>query len=143
MSDKNFKRKKDAKKFACMLAVKWLSENGYMAPTNPTAGTKTVDTLEPSAAAVVVTLCLELKICVPAYVLRNDDPALPMLWSGYAHFPMEPSIDAKIGEFTNVFGKKKAKEACVERVLEFLESMKHYRQSSLTLPGRSSMGIDY
>jgi hypothetical protein len=84
---------------------------------------------ELSTAAKVVELCLQLRMTPPAYVMQQSDPATPMLWSGYAHFPQEGRVTGRIGEFVNVFGKKNAKDQCAQQVLEFLEGIKRHRMN--------------
>jgi hypothetical protein len=41
-------------------------------------------------------------------------------YSGYAHFGADPRAGDKVGEFHDVYGRKKAKEECTKRVLQFL-----------------------
>lgn len=82
-----------------------------------------------SVGEKVVQLALELLFNPPAYVMAAD-PAAPMLWSGYAHFPGDPRVDGRVGEFSNVFGKKNAKDACAVQVVEFLQGVKRHREST-------------
>lgn len=45
------------------------------------------------------------------------------MYSGYAVFERGPVAMGRVGEFWNVYGKKRAREACAERVLGFLEGV--------------------
>jgi len=115
--------------------VEWLIANGHIGSTSSVAAVRPAINLptapgELSAAAKVVELCLELRMTNPTYVMQQSDPTTPMLWSGYAHFPQEGRVTGRIGEFVNVFGKKKAKDQCVQQVLEFLEGVKRHQMST-------------
>jgi len=45
------------------------------------------------------------------------------IYSGYAVFENSTVVMGHVGEFSNVYGKKKAREACAEMVLGFLEGI--------------------
>ncbi|KFX98386.1 hypothetical protein V490_02336 [Pseudogymnoascus sp. VKM F-3557] len=142
--------KKHAKQHCCKLAIEWLVENGHMPSINSVSFPKyhlvapqTVAGSANSAAlatspplmqltpgAEIVQICLELRLGLPAYVMKNE-PAGSAFWSGYAHFPSNPIIDGRVGEFTNVFGKNNAKGDCAREVLKFLKDIKRNRESIL------------
>ncbi|KFY38685.1 hypothetical protein V494_04257 [Pseudogymnoascus sp. VKM F-4513 (FW-928)] len=138
-STHRFGSKKLAKQHCCKLAIEWLVENGHMpsidsvsfpkATAVPTAGTAQM-----SPGAQIAQLCLELRMGPPAYVMNNQ-PAGSAFWSGYAHFPLNPLIEGRVGEFTNVFGKSNAKGDCAIEVLSFLKDIKKDRESRATTDG--------
>jgi len=45
------------------------------------------------------------------------------MYSGYAVFENSPVVMGKVGEVSDVYGRKKAKESCAEKVLEVLEGV--------------------
>lgn len=127
-----FARKKDAKQHAAKKTIEWLIANNHM-PANssvsfpkpvavpaPAAGAKTKDTL--SRSQQVVELCLRLALNLPTYRLEPQE-ACPAMWSGYAHFNGDPRMPGRVGEFSNIFGRKNAKEECAKGVLELLHGI--------------------
>lgn len=145
---KFFSNKKAAKQYACQLAIEWLIQNSFMpavgakfpkprATQSPTTTNLTVDSPAlgstspissggPTAASRVPDLCHSLGLPTPSYVLESN-PEFPSIYSGYAHFSGDPRVSGKLGEFTNIFGRKNAKEACAIEVVGFLESMRDQR----------------
>jgi hypothetical protein len=77
----------------------------------------------PSYASQVPDLCISMGITPPSYVIEPI-VELGSIYCGYAQFIGEPRISGKIGEFTNVFGKKNAKEACAKEVVSFLRDLR-------------------
>ena len=74
----------------------------------------------------VAELALKLGICAPTYIISPHE-GFESLYSGYAHFDSDPRVSGKVGEFTGVHGKKKAKETCARKVLSFLEGIAAHR----------------
>jgi hypothetical protein len=58
----------------------------------------------------------------PSYVITPHTD-FPAMYSGYAVFERGPVAMGRVGEFWNVYGKKRAREACAQRVLGFLEGV--------------------
>jgi hypothetical protein len=76
----------------------------------------------PSFGQRVAELCTKLAMSPPSYVITAHADFQAM-YSGYAVFENSPVVMGKVGEFWNVYGKKRAREACAERVLGFLEGI--------------------
>lgn len=51
-----------------------------------------------------------LGLNTPAYHLHADSMSVPHLLSGYVSFPNSSGLPSRLGEVSNVFGKKAAKE---------------------------------
>ncbi|KFY21831.1 hypothetical protein V493_07070 [Pseudogymnoascus sp. VKM F-4281 (FW-2241)] len=141
-SAKGFGNKKHAKQHCCKLAIEWLVKNGHMpsidsvsfpkhhrvAPQAKAGSASSVVQMSPGAE--IVQICLELRMGLPAYVMKNE-PAGSALWSGYAHFPSNNLVGGRIGEFRNVFGKNNAKGDCALEVLRFLKEIKRDKESTV------------
>lgn len=76
----------------------------------------------PSYGQRVAEMCIKLAMSPPSYVITPHTDFLA-IYSGYAVFENSPVVMGKVGEFWNVYGKKRAREACAEKVLEFLEGV--------------------
>jgi len=128
----SFARKKDAKQQAAKKTIEWLIANNHMPADGsvsfpnpvvilpPATGAKTKDS--PSCSQQVAELCLRLALNLPTYRLEPQE-ACPSMWNGYAHFNGDPRMPARVGEFSNVFGRKNAKEECAKDVLELLHGI--------------------
>jgi hypothetical protein len=79
-----------------------------------------------SYASRIPDLCMSLGFPAPVYVMEGHKD-FPSMYSGYAHFGGDPRVSGKIGEFFNVYGKKKAKEQCAAEVVSFMESVRAQR----------------
>lgn len=88
----------------------------------------TAGAVQMSSGAEIAQICFELRMGLPAYVMKNE-PAGSAMWSGYAHFPSNHLVDGQVGEFRNVFGKNNAKGDCQLEVLKFLKEIKRNRES--------------
>ncbi|KAI9876999.1 MAG: hypothetical protein M1830_005065 [Pleopsidium flavum] len=137
----SFPNKKAAKANAAKEAVLWLRANGYMSSVAGNnkkrkakvggmeaiiAEVKNPDK-EKSWAAKVTDLCIHLSLQPPTYQL-TPSPLAQSMYSGGACFTHDPLIKSPVGEVRNVFGKKNAKEACAERVVEFLMELGRGRE---------------
>ena len=105
--------------------MEWLKDNGFISPSKvpqqPTQNDSMSGILEQTSAATrVPEICKELGLTPPAYMMSNT-PEAPMMWSGYATFPLNTEVPDRIGVFKDVMGKKQAKECCAKMVIEFLE----------------------
>lgn len=121
-----------AKQFACQLALEWLKDNGFISPLRVPTQTAVAVTAEiidsqPNAATRVPELCKELGLTPPAYRMAST-PEAPMIWSGYAVFPLNDEIKGEVGTFKNVMGRKNAKEVCARGVIQFLEEYKKRKE---------------
>jgi hypothetical protein len=135
-----FARKKDAKQYSAKLAIEWLIANHHMPsdgsvsfpksrPQQPPAAPEadpgavliSVDD-GPSYGQRVAEMCGKLAMSPPVYMITQHEEFKAM-YSGYATFESNPQIVGRVGEFSNIYGRKRAKEACAEKVLEFLESI--------------------
>lgn len=94
------------------------------APATPT-------TASPSASSLVPTLCAELNITPPTYVLVQTSVQTPDLWDGAAKFEhaIDPCLRGAVGKVERVYGKKNAKDKIVQQVLEVLEGVKQQRMA--------------
>jgi len=94
------------------------------APAAPT-------TASPSASSLVPTLCAELNIAPPTYVLLQTSPQTPDFWDGAAKFEhaIDPCLRGAVGKVERVYGKKNAKDKIVQQVLEVLEDVKQQRMA--------------
>jgi hypothetical protein len=88
----------------------------------------------PSYGQRVAEMCTKLAMSPPAYMI-TPHAEFKAMYSGYAAFENSPVVMGRVGEFWNVYGKKKAKEACAEKVLEFLEGIAADRAA------RGGMGV--
>jgi hypothetical protein len=88
----------------------------------------------PSYGQRVAEMCTKLAMSPPAYMI-TPHAEFKAMYSGYAVFENSPVVMGRVGEFQNVYGKKKAKEACAEKVLEFLEGIAADRAA------RGGMGV--
>lgn len=133
-----FANKKDAKKYAAKLAVEWLVDNHYMPsvdqvkrkPTPTTAATRTVTVLgapksrslaeptEPSWSRKVRDLAEELGYPPPRYDIVQST-SMESMYSGYAYFGDNVRSEGKYGEFSNIFGRKNAKEQCAKELCAY------------------------
>lgn len=82
-----------------------------------------------------------LGLQAPQYVLgAASDLALNMI-SGYASFPNEPGLPKKIGEVSNVYGKKSAKEEVAKGVWDVLQGLAEKR--GVKISETDGGGVDY
>lgn len=138
-----FSRKKDAKQYAAKLAIEWLIENNHM-PSNGSVSfpkprrqqsvPKAASTLllipiedggstgGTSYGQRVAEMCAKLAMAPPTYVISPLED-FPAIYSGHATFGNSPEVMGPVGHFSNVYGRKKAKETCAEKVLQFLEGI--------------------
>ncbi|ELR06659.1 hypothetical protein VC83_05282 [Pseudogymnoascus destructans] len=140
-STNSFGNKKQAKQHCCKLAIEWLVENGHMPSIDSVSFPKHhqvaplakagpgASAVQMTAGAEIAQICFELRMGLPAYVMKNE-PAGSPLWSGYAHFPSNHLVDGQVGEFRNVFGKNNAKGDCQLEVLKFLKEIKRDKEST-------------
>ena len=142
----SFSRKKDAKQYVSKKAIDWLIANNFMPSdgsvkfpkvsksASPPAMERTTSAKgggsegELSIVSQVPILCGRLGFGHPTYVL--DAAPGTALYSGYAHFGGDPRIEGKIGPFSNIFGRKSAKEKCAQEVLVFLKDIEKQRIES-------------
>lgn len=141
----SFTKKKDAKQYASKKAIDWLIENKYMPADGSVKFPKPV--LPPSAkvigpqvasqsspkqakgktfASQVPELCLKLGFNVPKYEITRVTENAP-LFKGYAHFQGDPRIEGNVGEVSDVFGQRNAKEKIAEEVVSFLKDIERQR----------------
>lgn len=76
----------------------------------------------PPLTQLMLELCHPLSLSAPEYRLTPSALA-PSMYGGGAWFTRDPLIKSPVGEVRNVFGKKNAKEACAEKVVEFLREV--------------------
>lgn len=70
---------------------------------------------------------MALGINIPRYEIIPVTPGAP-IYHCWADFGDDPVIDGRVGEFTNIHGKKNAKERVAKQVLEFLRSLEEDRR---------------
>ena len=101
-----------------------ISSEAPAAPATPTAAS-------PSASSLVPTLCAELNIAPPTYVLLQTSPQTPDFWDGAAKFEhaIDPCLRGEVGKVERVYGKKNAKDKIVQQVLDVLEGVKQQRMA--------------
>ena len=101
-----------------------LSSAAPAVPATPTAAS-------PSASSLVPTLCAELNIAPPTYVLMPTSVQTPDFWDGAARFEhaIDPCLRGAVGKVERVYGKKNAKDKIVQQVLEVLEGVKQQRMA--------------
>ncbi|KAJ8065585.1 hypothetical protein OCU04_006263 [Sclerotinia nivalis] len=152
----SFARKKDAKQFISKLAIEWLISQNLMpstgavkfpkapiAPHTPLAKTyrapvspldSTSATISPrerstsptSYPGLIPDLCRALGFNVPTYkIVPMAEGSL--VYHGFADFGFDPRILGKIGEFRDIYGKKKAREVCAREVWYFLKDIERQR----------------
>lgn len=149
-----FSRKKDAKQYAAKLAIEWLIASKHMPAdgslsfpkSRPQQAAKenqsgmlvliddstTSNDKGPSFGQRVAELCAKLAMSPPVYnITAHDD--FKAMYSGYASFENSPLIVGRVGEFSNVYGKKRARESCAEKVLEFLEGIAALRGGNIVV----------
>lgn len=152
----SFARKKDAKQFISKLAIDWLISQKFMpstgavkfpkapiapqtppakiyhAPLSPLDSTSaTVSPRERSTSptsypSLIPDLCRALGFNVPTYRIVPMVENSP-LYHGFADFGSDPRILGKVGEFSGIYGKKKAKEVCAREVWYFLKGIERQR----------------
>ncbi|KEQ74498.1 hypothetical protein M436DRAFT_43867, partial [Aureobasidium namibiae CBS 147.97] len=95
------------------------------------AALATPTTASPSASSLVPTLCAELNIAPPTYVLSPTSVQTPDFWDGAAKFEhaIDPCLRGAVGKVERVYGKKNAKDKIVQQVLEVLEGVKQQRMA--------------
>lgn len=71
-------------------------------------------------------LCHKLGINIPTYKFHQATPGSP-LCDAYADFGDDPSIEGKVGQVMNIFGKKNAKEAVAKIAYAFLKDIERQR----------------
>ena len=118
-----FANKKMAKQHAAKCAVQWLDSqpgiaSSATANSQPAAG--------PSHGAQVSAACARLGLPPPQYVITQND-SFGAFWSGYAHFGSDPRVEGRVGEFRDIYSRKKAKDECARLVLHFLQGMEELR----------------
>jgi len=118
-----FANKKMAKQHAAKCAVQWLDSqpgiaSAATANSQPAAG--------PSPGAQVSAACARLGLPPPQYVITQND-SFGAFWSGYAHFGSDPRVEGRVGEFRDIYSRKKAKDECSRLVLLFLQGMEELR----------------
>lgn len=89
----------------------------------------------PSYGQRVAEMCAKLAMSPPMYVI-TPHPGFQAMYSGHAVFENTPVVQGKVGEFANVYGKKRARETCAEKVLAFLEGIAADRSA------RSEVGVE-
>ena len=87
-------------------------------------GTEVEEEEEGTPAQRVVALCEILGLTPPSYkfISSESDPAL--IESAAAWFKGEPLFLGAVGEVRNVYGRKRAKDECVGKVVAVLENIK-------------------
>ena len=162
-----FMKKKDAKQYAAKLAIEWLIANEHMpadgrvsfsksraqpaakipkldADSSPGTALSASPTRGGNGASVgqqVAELATRLGFCPPTYVITPHQE-FSSVYSGYAHFDGDPRVSGKVGEFVEIYGRKRAKEACAKEVLTFLESMAAQRAGLVESRRERSVGLD-
>jgi hypothetical protein len=153
----SFTRKKDAKQYACKKAIDWLIKNNFMPadgvkfpkpkPANPVPAAKPrlgkgptgspLTSTSTAFASQIPALCNLLGFTPPTYVITRVSENAP-LYSGYAHFNGDPRIDGKIGEVSEIFGQKNAKEMIASELFSFLKDIE--RQQTQPVEDLISLG---
>lgn len=147
--DVTFTSKKYAKQYIAMKTVDWLIANRLMpadgsarfpkakqhsvqaAPSTPIApparsGSNSPPGTPPTSyPSLIPHLCHKLGISPPKYVFVQE---FPPLTDAYADFGGDPTVNGKVGEVNNVYGKKNAKEQCAAIVYKFLKDIERHRQ---------------
>lgn len=133
-----FTTKKAGRKYAAMLAVKWLIQHNYM-PDNGAVRYPKVITLPPAPrvrdpneipyATQVPEICTRLGFGVPRYNV-TEVIAGTALYNVYADFGPDPRIEGKVGEVKDVYGKKNAKEQSAKLVVQFMKDIERQRSAT-------------
>ncbi|KAA8568420.1 hypothetical protein EYC84_007453 [Monilinia fructicola] len=161
----SFSRKKDAKRFISKLAIDWLISKALMpstgavkfpkfpiAPQTPepkkpdapisaqvpatstTTSPRERSTSPTSYPGLIPDLCHTLGFTVPTYKIVPMVEGIP-IYQGYADFGSDPRVLGKVGEFSDIYGKKKAKEVCAKHVWSFLKDIEKQRLESIAGAG--------
>ncbi|KAH8595693.1 hypothetical protein B0O99DRAFT_686679 [Bisporella sp. PMI_857] len=142
-SNVSFTKKKDAKQFASKKAIDWLIYSGFMPPNGavrwpkptPIPAAKVIGPKIPTTALTqkattfagqIPELCHSLGFKIPTYKIERISEEAP-LYKGYAHFPGDPRIEGKIGEVTDIYGQKNAKEKIAAILWSFLKDIERQR----------------
>jgi hypothetical protein len=140
-----FSKKKDARQYASKLAIEWLINNNHMpaaggvsfklqpmakVPGAATSPSSLNNDSRKSSSQQVAELAVKLGIQPPSYVI-NPHEQFSTIYRGYAHFNGNARFDEKVGEFSNVYGKKQAKETCAGKVLSYLEGIAAQRAKTV------------
>lgn len=88
--------------------------------------TENVQSTTTSFAAQVPGLCYRLGFNPPKYEVIPVVPGAP-IYNAWADFGGEQRIDGKVGEVSNVHGRKNAKEAVARLVVSFLQDIEKQR----------------
>lgn len=136
----NFGNKKTAKQYASKKAIDWLIANKFMpaggsvkfpkaskaGPAQPKASASPSGEKPKSFASQIPDLCTRLGFDVPIYEITKAQEGVS-LYDGYAHFSGDPRITGKVGEVSNIYGQKKAKELIAQELLSFLKDIERQR----------------
>ncbi|TGO28041.1 hypothetical protein BPAE_0033g00430 [Botrytis paeoniae] len=137
----SFSKKKDAKKFISKLAIDWLISQNLMPSTGAVKFPKTPiatpipDTRERSTSptpypSLVPGLCIALGFNPPAYRLKLMSEGTSF-YEIYADFGSDTRVDGPVGKLTDIYGQKKAKEACAKEVFKFLKAIERSREADI------------
>ncbi|KAM0318859.1 hypothetical protein ACHAO8_001337 [Botrytis cinerea] len=137
----SFSNKKDAKQFISKLAIDWLISQNLMPPTgavrfpnaaspSPNPNVRERSTSPTPYPSLVPGLCIALGFNPPAYrlTLMAEGTAF---YEIYADFGSDARINGPVGRLTNIYGKKKAKEACAKEVFRFLKTIERSRVADI------------
>ena len=101
--------------------------SGGTASTTATASGTSPPKATTSFASQIPDLCIRLGFKMPTYKIEKMSPEQSSFYKGYAHFPTDPRIDGKIGEITNIYGQKHAKETIATELYKFLKDIEKQR----------------
>ncbi len=144
-----FTSKKSAKQYIAKKTVDWLIANKFMpadgsarfpkvrqpniqADPSPTTGSSARSSSRSppgtppiSYTSLIPELCIRLGFSPPKYVTNLENSPFTDM---YADFGGDPSVNGKVGEVKNVFGRKNAKQQCAALVYKFLKDIERQRQ---------------
>ncbi|ESZ97637.1 hypothetical protein SBOR_1981 [Sclerotinia borealis F-4128] len=105
-------------------------------PASITTTPRERSTSPTSYPGLIPDLCHALGFNIPTYKIALMVEGIP-IYHGYADFGSDPRILGKVGEFRDIYGKKKAKEVCAKEVWSFLKDTERQR-----LEGIEDSGIE-
>ncbi|KAI9646203.1 hypothetical protein NHQ30_005643 [Ciborinia camelliae] len=88
-----------------------------------------------SYPALIPDLCHSLGLNIPTYKIVPMVEGVP-IYHVYADFGFDPHVLGRVGEFRDIFGKKKAKEVCAKEVWNFLKDIERQRLEKVEDAGR-------
>jgi len=114
-------------------SVRWpkptpLPPSKVIGPKIPSAAQSTVTKGKNTFTAQIPPLAHRLGFSPPTYEINRISEEAPF-YNGHAHWPNDPRISGKVGEVTNVYGQKNAKEMIAQEVFAFLTDIERQRTS--------------